>query len=141
MAEYNEEDIKAAKFNAGQLQTIRINEILDLLNFCHRNAIAWNTEYLTWNYNLIYECINNLYGEVEGFLTDSESKMCMEVKEKVKKFMQDFPIKPNKRNPELSNNANLDAILKVLGYYERVIKRYGVKYKLITTFGKAAGRM
>ena len=139
MVEY--EEIQSSKFNAGILGTQRVNEILVLLNQCKMNPLAWNLEQSDWNYNLILRCIENLYGEVEGFLNDKETQKAIDINLKIKELMEEYPIKDNIKKPNLYNQKSYEILMKAFGYYERIIKRYGTKYKLLVSFEKRAGRI
>lgn len=136
-----EEEIKSSKFNAGVLQTVRIDKILDLLNFCKINPIAWNEDQLDWNYNVWMGCVENLYGEVEGFLSKLESDGILTIKLKIDEMIKTYPIRENYKKPNQINVSNFEVIKKAISYYERVVKRYGVKYKLLAAFERAAGRI
>ena len=136
--EYAVDEGKSAKFNAGVLQTQRINKILDLINFCKNNPLAFNMDQNDWNFNIILRCVNNLFDEIEGFMKRDESKICVQIKERINKLIIDYPIIDNiKRspygNPEKQiNESNWRILQKALDHYERLVRRYGIKYQILS---------
>ena len=135
--DYQIDETKSAKFNAGVLQTQRVNKILDLLNFCKNNPLAFNIDYNDWNFNLIQSSIGNLYDEIDGFLDDKERKLCIDMLHKITEIVEKYPLLENQRkaasgsNTKVPNADNWKILKRAFEHAERIIKRYGIKYQVI----------
>ena len=133
------EETKSAKFNAGVLSTKRIDKLLDTMNSCKHSLSAWNLVFQDWNYNIWFNNIDSLFDEIEGFLNEEESKKCIKFSFLIDKMMSEFPIHSQEsKHPEQQqvkyrlNKENLTILKRALQKYERIVRRYGIKYQIIT---------
>lgn len=136
--EYNIDSGKSAKFNAGILATMRINKILDLLNFSKYNPLAYNSDYNEWNFNLQIRSINNLYDEIECYMDKDERNSCVLISDKIDELILKYPIleskklSPTDQPKKIPNESHWRIIKKAIERYERLIKRYGIKYQVLS---------
>lgn len=131
------EDKTSSKYNAGILQTIRINDALKLINFCKVNPLAWNEEYCDWGYNLLWRSINNLYEEIDAFLDKEERKNCLILREKIEAMLKKYPILINKRKlnkvEKIPDEKRWEFIRMAMEHYERIVRRLGVNHDVISS--------
>lgn len=137
------DDTKSAKFNAGVLMTERVNEIQRLINFCKNNPKAFNEDYQEWNFNLWFANIDTLYDEIDGFLSqkgieDSKQQdFVLRLRKKIREIIEKYPIMrkirkdPLKPPTEDINEEHWKVLKKAFEYYERIVRRYGLKYKIL----------
>jgi len=135
--EYNFDEGKSAKFNAGVLQTERINEILKTLNFCKINPMAFNSDYIDWNFNIQLRCIYSLYLEIDSYMKKEEGKKCIQIYEKIEELIEKYPLLEEKRQfnkpvEKIPNQTNWKILKKAFDNFERTVKKYGVKYQILS---------
>lgn len=137
------DNTKSAKFNAGVLMTERVNEIQRLINFCKTNPKAFNEDYQEWHFNLWLVNIDTLYDEIDGFLSQTgidnskQQNFVLNLRKKIREMIEKYPIMrrirkdPSKPPTEEINHENWKVLKKAFEYYERIVRRYGLKYKIL----------
>ena len=138
-------DQKDSKFNAGILQTKRLHDILVLLNFCKANPLAINMDYNDWNYNIWFKQIKTLHDEIDAWIVQKEREELLAYRKKISELMKKYPvhetIKKQFSKEQKVNEANWKLIEEGLEKFERRVKHYGLKYKLLGTPAAKAGRI
>lgn len=136
---YEVDDSKTAKFNAGIAQTLRIHDILKVIDSCRANPKAWFDDYMDYAYNVWIRKVTSLYKEFFTFMDDNERLECISYKKAIEEALKKYPIMELKHthSPNHSSmvpNGNiLDAIIKHIEEYDSLVRDYGAKYKILTT--------
>lgn len=135
--DYDVDEDKTAKFNAGVLQTKRIDNLLTTINFCKNNPSSINGDYMEYNYIIWFNNVNSLFDEVDGWCNDDEEDDIVKDGTKIDKLIDEHPVwedkkptRPEKKEKEL-NKIKLKIIVNTLRNYERKVRKLGIKYQVI----------
>jgi hypothetical protein len=94
-----------SSFNEASLKMIRIHKFQETSGVCNFNPLQPNQQTGTYNYEVIFECNNNLLKECWGKMNDKEREELKNTKDYLQKFLKKHPIHkqinfPNENKPQ-----------------------------------------
>jgi hypothetical protein len=81
-----------AKYNAGVLQTQRLNDLLNKVNESNINLLSFNEEYGVWNFELNFRCNKQLLQEVMSKLSNKEREDAIVRRDLIEGLLLKYPI-------------------------------------------------
>lgn len=86
------EDINLqGQFNQAAFQQVRLNDLLNVINYCWINPTQYNFQYQDFNYRVVFRCLSSFYSEVRSFFTKEQEELD-EIMENLDDFIEANPI-------------------------------------------------
>lgn len=129
----DDSEIEISKFNPAQHKMNRINFLSQLINETKLNLRAKNLLFSDWNYNLYFNALKGLYGEVFIKFTDNERERCEKIRILIEKFLSENPIRIRINNQDFEvDEMKLALFRKIAEFYETTVKDYQDEHGLDT---------
>lgn len=98
---------ESATFNQAVFQQVRMNKLMDRINECSTNPLAYNLDMCEFNYKIIFSDLCSLLSEISSKLTPEEKNLILHEKNLIDAYINEIQLFENKKNVPLKKNVKL----------------------------------
>jgi len=132
----NQDAGQTSAFNSALFQMQRLHDLQSKINECNTNLLAFNEMIGIYNYQLMVSCLNSLFQEMVGKLSEKEKDQVEEIRNSITTHLEEYPIHktrhhPNNHKPYIEFSEDIWRVhKKKLIEYETLIRELLDKHKL-----------